>query len=85
MIVGNVSQSRSEPSMWNKELSASEVTEIYNAGKPADISKHSASADLISWWRMGDGDTFPTITDQVASNDGTMTNAEASDIEEDVP
>lgn len=77
-----------EASIWNVELSASDVTELYNAGKPADLSIHSeevANGSLVSWWRMGDGDTFPTITDQKGSNDGTMTNAEAGDIEEDVP
>ena len=38
------------------------------------------------WLRNGDGDTFPTITDNgSASNDGTMTNMDASDIVEDTP
>ena len=74
-----------EPAIFNIELTSGEVTELYNSGKPADVSKHSQLSGLVSWWRMGDGDTFPTITDQIASNDGTMTNAEAGDIEEDVP
>ena len=29
----------------------------------------------LSWWRMGDGDTSPTLTDNGSGgNDGTMTN-----------
>ena len=38
------------------------------------------------WLRNGDEDTYPTITDNgSASNDGTMTNMDASDIVEDTP
>jgi hypothetical protein len=84
---GNIDNS----SMWNVELTSSDVTELYNAGKPMDPTLHSrevsSPGSLISWWRMGDasGDVFPTIVDNVASNDGTLINMEASDIVEDVP
>lgn len=74
-----------EVSVWNKELSSSEISEIYNSGLPADLSTHSASANLVSFWRMGDGDTFPTITDNQSSNDGTMTNMESGDFIDDFP
>lgn len=71
--------------IWNKELSLAEGSEIWNSGKPADLSEHSAYANLKGWWR-GDGDTFPTLTDNSSeTNDGTMTNMEAGDIIEDVP
>jgi len=43
-----------ECSMWNKELSAAEVSEIYNGGVPTNLLGHSAQSDLISWWRFGD-------------------------------
>tara|TARA_B110000211_G_scaffold228234_2_gene284153 strand:+ start:505 stop:1209 length:705 start_codon:yes stop_codon:yes gene_type:complete len=47
------------------------------------------SLSPISWWRMGDPNgqaSYPTITDDgSASNDGTMTNMIATDIETDVP
>ena len=40
----------------------------------------------LSWWRMGDGDTFPTLTDNGSGgNDGTMTNMSSGNIVEDVP
>lgn len=78
-----------EASIWNIELSAADVTEIYNLGKPTDLKIHSKyltlASNLVSWWRMGDSATFPTIPDQVATNNGTMTNAEAADITADVP
>jgi hypothetical protein len=73
-----------EVSMFNKELSQTEVTEIYNSGNPADINTSSVKNDSIGWWRMGDGATFPTIPDlslaSTSPNDATMTNMDASDI-----
>jgi len=39
-----------ESSVFNSELSASQVTEIYNLGVPNDIS----SLNPLSWWRMGE-------------------------------
>lgn len=44
-----------EISIWNKALTAGEVTELYNSGKPKNLNTHSAVANLVSWWRMGDG------------------------------
>jgi hypothetical protein len=60
-----------EVSVFNSELSSSDVTSIYNSGVPNDIS----SLSPVSWWRCGDGDTAPTLTDNGSGgNDGTMTN-----------
>ena len=65
--IGNID----EVSIFNTELSASDVTTIYNGGVPNDIS----SLSPVSWWRCGDGDTSPTLTDNGSGgNDGTMTN-----------
>lgn len=75
-----------EISVWNKELNSSEVSEIYNNGKPTDLFTHSASANVVSWWRMGDGDTFPTVSDNGPNmNDGAMINMEQEDFVKDVP
>jgi hypothetical protein len=75
-----------EASMWNKELAASTITEIYNSGEPTDLSGVSG---LIGWWRMGDPNgtaAYPTITDQSTnSNNATMTNMASSDIVASVP
>ena len=60
-----------ETAVFNSELSQSDVTSIYNSGVPNDIS----SLSPLSWWRCGDGDTSPTLTDNGSGgNDGTMTN-----------
>jgi len=59
-----------EVSVFTSELSASDVTAIYNGGSPTSLSSYSS---LVSWWRCGDGDTAPTLTDNgSAGNDGTM-------------
>lgn len=62
-----------EVAIFNSELSASDVSSIYNSGIPADIS----SLSPVGWWRMGDDDSGSgtTITDQGSGgNDGTLTN-----------
>ena len=60
-----------EFALWNVELSASDVTSIYNSGVPNDIS----SLSPLTWWRCGDGDTSPTLTDKGSGgNNGTMNN-----------
>jgi hypothetical protein len=62
-----------EISLFNSELSSSNVTSIYNSGAPDDLS----SLSPVGWWRMGEDDsgTGTTITDQGSgSNDGTLTN-----------
>jgi hypothetical protein len=57
------------------------ISDLYNSGVPNDLT----SLSPVSWWRMGDGDTFPTLTDNSGSNNGTMTNMTSDAIEEDVP
>lgn len=74
-----------EANYWNKALSLAEIQEIYNAGVPRSLTTHSAVANLVNWWRMGDSDTFPTLIDVVGGANGTMTNMESGDINTDVP
>ena len=64
-----------EVAVFNSELSASDVTTIYNNGVPNDIS----ALNPVSWWRMGDNATWNgsnwTLTDQGSGgNNGTSTN-----------
>ena len=62
-----------EFAIFSSELSASDVSSIYNSGTPADLSSYSP----VGWWRMGDNDggTGTTITDQGSGgNNGTLTN-----------
>lgn len=56
------------------------IATLYNGGMPGDLSGLSPSL----WYRMGDGDTYPTITDNgSATADGTMTNMSSGDIIDD--
>lgn len=66
----------------NSVLDSSEITAIYNSGAPKDFT---GVTGILHGWRMGDGDTFPSILDNIASLDGTMVNMESVDIESDVP
>ncbi len=74
-----------ELAIFDSELSASDVTAIYNSGTPADLSSYSP----VGWWRMGDntgdtdsgggtpasGDTIGTVVDQGSvGNNATGTN-----------
>ena len=62
-----------EVAIFNSALSASDVSDIYNSGVPADLT----SLSPVNWWRMGDNDggTGTTITDQGSGgNNGTLTN-----------
>ena len=71
-----------EVSIYSRGLTQSEVTNIYNSGTPNDVSTIS---NIVAYWRMGDGDTANTITDNVGSNDGTMVNMNSSNFVTDVP
>jgi len=68
------SGARDEISMWGKELSQAEVTELYNGGVPGDLETHSAFDSIDAWWRMGEGRA-----------DATMINMEAEDIKNQAP
>ena len=71
-----------DASFFNTELSASDVNTIYNNGIPNDIS---AMSGLVSFWRMGDNDTYPTINDVIGTNDGTMNNMSSANFVADIP
>ena len=49
--------------MWDAALNSSNIEQLYNLGKPFDLSSdvgnYNKSTDLKQWWRMGDslGDT----------------------------
>ena len=71
-----------EVAMWGSALTLTEITTIYNNGRPTDIS----SLSPVGWWRMGEGSTYPTIIDDGSgSNNGAMTNMAAGNIENDTP
>ena len=83
--IGNID----EVSLFNAELSLTQVTTLYNDGLPFNPVPLT---NLKGYWRMGDGGivgnpiaTFPTIVDETGNNDGTMTNMTSTDFQADVP
>ncbi len=44
--------------VFNAELSASDVTNIYNSGKPKD---ESSLSNILGYWRMGDNTISPNV------------------------
>ena len=44
-------------SVWDKVLSAGEVTTVYNSGTPGDLSIVGFVANLDAWWKFDDTDT----------------------------
>ena len=69
-----------ELALFNSVLTASEILQIYNGGKPMDLNSddegYTSSANLKAWWRMGDGTeagSGPTIYD-MATNDSNSDN-----------
>ena len=71
-----------ELAIWGSDQS-SNVSDIYNSGSPHDLSLLTTSPD--HWWRMGDGDTYPTIQDNVGTAHFVMYNMTAADIVSDAP
>ena len=71
-----------EITYWNKQLSSSEVTELYNSGVPMDPTAHSAAANLDGHWRMGETESgsITTVYDSVNSDDFSNANMENGDI-----
>lgn len=88
-----------EVSLWNKELTSDDVEEIYSLGNPKPLNLHGAAANLVSYWRMGDGDNGAGVPDSSDSGDAsarvydmstnsnnlTPVNTEYGDISSDAP
>jgi len=74
-----------EVSIWDTELTPGQVLEVYNSGSPTDLLSHSAVSDLVNWWRMGDGDSHPTVTDVLSKNHATMNGMSAANFSSDKP
>jgi hypothetical protein len=59
-----------EVSTFNKELSSDEVGEIYNSGIALNVRDHSASSNLVGYWRNNGTDTWHDLSTN--SNNGTV-------------
>lgn len=78
-----------EITIWEKELSQTEVNELYNGGVTWNINNHTAaSLYLKGWYRCGDADNYPSFVD-VSTNgygySGFMENMGTSNFSTDVP
>ena len=65
ILAGNID----EASVFNIELSSTEVTNIYNSGVPNDLSSYSS---LVSWWRFEEGSGSTATDSGSGGNDGTL-------------
>jgi hypothetical protein len=71
-----------ELAIWASDESSNAST-IYNSGSPFDLNTLTSAPS--NWWRMGDGDTYPTLQDTNGTLDATMVNMTVADIVNDVP
>ena len=73
-----------EISIYDEVLDQTQVNSLYNSGTPTSVV--GVSDYLTAWWKMGDGDTHPTLADSSGNGyDLAMKNMESGDIQEDVP
>lgn len=65
--------------IFNSVISSSDRAVLHNSRKgppkPADVLTLS---NLLGFWRMGNGNTYPTTEDEVGSDDGTLTSLSAA-------
>jgi len=74
-----------EFAIWSgTALTSSDATAIYNSGAPNDLNNNGLTAPT-TYFRMGDGDTFPTLQDTNGSFDLTMNFMTSGNIVSDVP
>ncbi len=76
-----------ELSLWNVAFSATDVTNLYNSGHPADLSLHAQYSNLKSWYKLGDGDTITSngILDSVGGHHLNPVNMNSGNIVVDAP
>ena len=61
--------------IWNKELSSSEVTSLYNSGTVMDATTHSASSNLVGYWKWeGNGNATVSNDNFTISGDSAIVN-----------
>ena len=71
-----------ELAVWGSDQSGN-ISDIYNSGSTHDLDQLDTPPD--HWWRMGDGDTYPSIQDNVGTATFVMYNMTAADIVTDAP
>jgi hypothetical protein len=64
-----ISGTMDEVSVFNTELSQSDITSIYGGGVPSSLSSYSS---LVSWWRFEEGSGTTATDSGTLGNDGTL-------------
>jgi len=78
----------SNVAIWNTNLSAAEITSIYNQGVPSNLNTFSGTAP-VSWWQIGSNSSFNpnptgaegrwTCLDEIGTNNGESSNSMTND------
>ena len=71
---------------WNVGLTSTQVTEVFNEGRPSDLHNFSGTAP-VSWWQLGSNSSYNsgawTCLDEIGTNNavsaGNMTNDAITD------
>lgn len=71
-----------ELAIWSTDQS-SNISSIYSSGLTHDLAQLAAPPQ--HWWRMGDGDTYPNIQDNIGNAHFVMYNMTVADIVTDAP
>ena len=76
-----------EFSFYGTALNGAAVTALYHGGDPVDLTGLGSFGSCHAYYRMGDGDTFPTLTDGSGGglHDATLYNMTASSFVSFVP
>lgn len=78
-----VTASYTQVAIYNKVLSAGEISAIYNGGnRNLDYTLLSSASNLVAYWPLGESpDSHPVMEDRTANNnDLTLANTESGDI-----
>jgi len=71
-----------ELALWSSDQNLN-ISDIYNLGNAHNLNLLPSPPS--NYWRMGDGDIYPTLSDNSGTLDATMVNMTVADIVNDVP
>tara|TARA_R110000824_G_scaffold4217_2_gene20051 strand:- start:15068 stop:23215 length:8148 start_codon:yes stop_codon:yes gene_type:complete len=57
-----------EVAVWNKLLTATDITKIYNAGRADSLYATGLDSDVQGWWRMGENTDCNKIIEDMSGN-----------------
>jgi hypothetical protein len=60
--------------MWNKKLTSTEVSELYNSGTPMNAEDHSAVTNLKGYWRFDVNGTASVGEDMTVNGNSNIEN-----------